>query len=90
MAKRSISTRDGVTRYYLDGEEVSREKWHEDWHVKVPNYAKGECPRVKPDLDDFSSENSGRGRFNDQLGTYVKSTRDTIDQAKRRGWRAMG
>ncbi len=90
MAKRSISTRNGVSVYFLDGEEVSRDAWHADWHVKPPNYEKGECPRVRPDLNDFSSENSGRGRYNPQLREYVTSTRDTIDKGRAKGFSPLG
>lgn len=44
------------------------------------------APAIAPDQDDFSRENAGRGRYNPQLRTYTKSTQDTIDQGKARGW----
>lgn len=44
------------------------------------------APSIRPDLNDFSQENGGKGRWNPQLRTYTKSRQDTIDQGRRRGW----
>lgn len=44
------------------------------------------APGVRPDLDDFSTENGGKGRFNKQLMTHVTSKQDAIDKATARGW----
>lgn len=85
MAKRSMALRGGKPVYFLDGEPVSKAAYDAGWHVRPPNYAAGECPTVKPDMDDFSSMNGGRGMWNDQLSAYVKSTQDTIDKGKARG-----
>lgn len=43
---------------------------------------------IKPDLNDFSSENGGRGRYNPQTKMYHKNVREVIDEGKRRGWDA--
>ena len=85
MARRSMLMRGGKAVYCLDGEEVSKADYDAGWHVTPPNYANGECPTVKPDMDSFHDENGGRGRWNPQLSTYVKSTQDTIDKGKARG-----
>lgn len=45
---------------------------------------------VRPDLDTFSDENNGRGRWNPQLNQFVKSTQDTLDKAKAQGLRPYG
>lgn len=89
MAKRSMALRAGKSVYFLDGEEVSKADYDAGWHVRPPNYAAGECPTVKPDLDNYSHENGGRGRWNDQLSTHVKSTQDLIDKGKARGYSAI-
>lgn len=47
------------------------------------------APRITPDYDDFSTENGGKGRFNKQLMTHVKSTQDAVDKAKARGWNVL-
>ena len=47
------------------------------------------CPTVKPDLNDWSSENSGRGRFNKQLMTHCVDRNDAIDKAKAKGWEVL-
>ncbi len=43
-------------------------------------------PSIRPDLNDFSSENGGKGRFNKQLMTHVTSQQDAINKAQARGW----
>ncbi len=96
MAKREIRFKDGEHIYLLDGEEVTKRVWHNDWHVKPPNYAKGECPRIKPDMGDFSGERDRltgkRGRYMPQLAKYrgdpaavYEHVNDAVDVAKRRG-----
>lgn len=47
------------------------------------------APSIAPDQNDFSQENNGRGRYNPQLRTFVKSKQDTIDKGKARGWSAL-
>lgn len=46
------------------------------------------APAIRPDLNDFSQENKGKGRWNGQLGAYVKSKQDTIDKGKSLGYTA--
>ena len=48
------------------------------------------APTCHGDLDDFSSMNGGRGMWNDQLNTYVKSTQDVIDKGKAKGLKPIG
>lgn len=48
------------------------------------------APKIQPDMDDFSQLNGGRGLWNDQLNTYVKSKQDTIDKGKARGLKPIG
>lgn len=43
-------------------------------------------PNIKPDLNDFSTENGGKGRYNAQLREYVTSVDDAIKKAKAKGW----
>lgn len=43
-------------------------------------------PNIRSDLNDFSTENGGKGRFNNQLQTYVTSVDDAINKAKVKGW----
>jgi len=96
MAKREIRTPGGVVTYYLDDREVTHKVFHGDWHVKPPNYEKGECPTVKPDLGDFTSERcqitGKRGRYMPQLAKFRGDKRavfehvnDASAAAKRRG-----
>jgi putative FmdB family regulatory protein len=46
-------------------------------------------PSIRPDLNDFSTENGGKGRFNKQLMTYVTSQKDAIKKAEARGWEVL-
>lgn len=45
-------------------------------------------PLVKNDDEDFSNENSGRGRYNPQTKMWHRDVRSVIDEGKRRGWEA--
>jgi len=47
------------------------------------------APSIRPDLNDFSNENSGKGRFNKQLNTYVTSVDNAIEKAEKRGWSVL-
>ena len=72
--RRETRMRDGELVYCLDGEEVSHKAFHADWHVKPPDYSKGECPSVRPDMGDFSGERDKltgrRGRYMPQLAKF--------------------
>ena len=46
-------------------------------------------PMVYGDLNDFSTENGGKGRFNKQLNEYVTSVADSNRKAKARGWSVL-
>jgi putative FmdB family regulatory protein len=47
------------------------------------------APYVRPDLNDFSTENGGKGRFNKQLMTHVTSVDDAIGKAHKRGFEVL-
>lgn len=42
-------------------------------------------PHIRPDADDFSSENGGKGRYNPQLKQHVTSVNHAIEVAKSKG-----
>lgn len=44
------------------------------------------APAVRGDLNDFSTENGGKGRWNPQLNTYVTSVNDAINKGRAKGW----
>lgn len=45
------------------------------------------APAIRPEsLDDFSSENNGKGRFNPQIGKYVRHVNDVKEYARREGY----
>lgn len=44
-----------------------------------------DAPNIKPDFDDFSRENNGKGRYNKQLNCYVTSVNDAINKASKKG-----
>lgn len=44
------------------------------------------APRVQPDANDFSKENNGRGRYNAQLRTHIRSVSDGEEKGRRKGW----
>lgn len=92
MSKRTMKyDRDAQEYVYLlDGRPVSKDEWHENWHINPPNYSKGECPRVKGDLDDFSSENGGKGRYNPQVGGYCRNVQEVIDKGRAKGFKKIG
>lgn len=46
----------------------------------------GQAPNIRPDLNDFSNENRGKGRYNKQLQSYVTSVNDATSKAAKRGW----
>jgi putative FmdB family regulatory protein len=48
-----------------------------------------DAPSIRPDLNDFSTENGGKGRFNKQLMTHVTSQKDAIKKAEARGWEVL-
>ena len=92
MSKRTMTFRGGAFVYLLDGKEVSEKKWHADWHVKPPNYEKGEFPVTRGDKNDFSTENGGKGRYNPQMAkhphdqnAYFTSVNAVKEEAKKRG-----
>jgi putative FmdB family regulatory protein len=63
--------------HYKDRVICDRCRKHMRLEISVPN--------IRPDLNDFSNENSGRGRFNKQLMCHVKSVNDAVSIAKSRG-----
>jgi len=44
------------------------------------------CPTMRGDLNDFSTENGGKGRWNPQLREHVTSVNDAVSRGKARGW----
>jgi hypothetical protein len=42
-----------------------------------------------PDLNDFHTENGGKGRMHPQLKEYVTSVSDAKAKAAKRGWGVM-
>ncbi len=76
--------------YLLDDKPVTKDAWHAEWSVVPTNFAKGECPKVRGDLDDFSSENGGRGRFNPQINDYMKNPTDALEKGRKKGYRKIG
>jgi hypothetical protein len=46
-------------------------------------------PAVFGDLNDFSTENGGKGRYNRQLKEYVRSVEDSNRKAALRGWSVL-
>lgn len=93
---RETRLRNGELVYFLDGKEVSRKEFHADWHVKPPDYSKGECPSVKPDMGDFSGERDKltgkRGRYMPQLAKFrgdksavFEHVNDAVQVAQDRG-----
>jgi predicted nucleic acid-binding Zn ribbon protein len=44
------------------------------------------CAMTYPDLNDFHTENRGKGRFNHQLKQYVTSVDDAKAKAAKKGW----
>jgi putative FmdB family regulatory protein len=44
------------------------------------------APAVKADLDDFSSENNGKGRFNPQVGKHFRHVNDVKEYARKTGY----
>ena len=49
-----------------------------------------DMPNIRPDMDDFSNENRGRGRYNQQLKKYVTSVNDATRIAKSKGYEVIG
>jgi putative FmdB family regulatory protein len=44
------------------------------------------APAIKPDLDDFGSENNGKGRYNPQLKKHFRHVNDVKEYARRTGY----
>lgn len=44
------------------------------------------APAIKCDLDDFSSENGGKGRYNPQLQKHFRHVNDIKDHARKTGY----
>lgn len=47
-------------------------------------------PVTYGDLNDFGTENGGKGRWNPQLKKYVTSVKDAEAKAAKRGWEVYG
>lgn len=47
-------------------------------------------PMTYGDLNDFSLENNGKGRWNPQLKAHVTSVKDAQSKAASRGWTTLG
>jgi hypothetical protein len=81
---------DGSCNYEIDGRRVTKADWDKASHVPPPNYAKGEAPSVRPDMDDFSRDPKG-ARWMPQLGkkherkAYVRHAREIADIGRQRG-----
>ena len=89
--RKMIIAKDGI-HYQIDGQEVTRKQYDANWSVPSPDYENGECCAVRPDLNDFSMENRGRGRYNPQMAkkpndpdAYFTSVNKVKDAAARRG-----
>ncbi len=76
--------------YFLDERPVSKKEWDADWMVTPPNFSKGECPKVQGDLNDFSSENGGKGRWNPQVNGYCRNVEEVITKGRAKGFKKMG
>ena len=81
-----------TARYEIDGESATKEEFDQGWKTPPPDYEAGECCVVREDLNDFSKENRGRGRYNPQMATrpndpnaYFTSVNAVKDEATRRG-----
>ncbi len=92
MAKRTMKFDRDINEYvyFLDGNPVPKKEWDEDWYIKAPDYSKGECPKVRGDLDDFSSENGGKGRWNPQVNGYCRNVQEVIDKGRAKGFKKIG
>lgn len=44
------------------------------------------APAIRPDADDFSQENNGKGRFNPQVGKHFRHVNDVKEYARREGY----
>ena len=44
---------------------------------------KVDMPAIHPDMDDFSSHNSGRGIYNPQMNGYMRHVNDAKEYAKK-------
>jgi hypothetical protein len=91
MSKQMVF-RNGKGVFLIDGEEVTREEFDQGWKVEPPDYEAGECCTVRADLNDFSMENRGKGRYNPQMAkmpndpdAYFTSVNAVKDEASRRG-----
>ncbi len=92
MATRSMKfdRNTGEYIYLLNDEPVTKEKWHETWHIKPTDFSKGECPKVEGDHGDWSAENGGRGRFAPQVNAYCKNPGEILDKGRAKGYRKLG
>lgn len=45
-----------------------------------------DAPNIRPDADDFGSENGGKGRFNPQVKKHFRHVNDVKEYAKRTGY----
>lgn len=76
--------------YFLDDRPVTKARWDADWHIRPPDFAKGECPKVKGDLDDWSAEGSGRGRWSPQVNAWCRSPQEIEAKGRAKGFRKLG
>lgn len=87
MPRGRITYKDGRCTYSVDGQDVSKEEWDKAFPSKEigPTY-------VAP-IQDWSSENGGRGREISQLRedptaprVYAKTPSHAMELAKRKGY----
>ena len=76
--------------YEIDGEPVTQAQWHAGWGIPATDFAKGECPGVRGDKDDFSHMNSGKGMWNPQVGGYCRNVQEVIDKGRAKGYKKLG
>lgn len=90
MSRVMTITPCGDCVYRIDGQEVTKAVWDQNARCPKPNYAKGEVPSVRPDMDDFSRDPKG-ARWMPQLGkktdrkAYVRHAREMVDIGRQRG-----
>jgi hypothetical protein len=81
---------NGKTLYFMRGKEVSKATFDASFNTTPPDYAAGECPSVRPDMNDFSLERDPktgkRGRYFPQLADAFESVGAASAEAKRRGF----
>ncbi len=76
--------------YLLDDKPVTKDAWHAEWNVKPTDFSKGECPKVRGDMDDWSSEGGGKGRWSPQVNGWCRSPQEIEAKGRAKGFKKMG